>query len=52
VEQAWRIVGPVLGKATAVYEYEPNTWGPPQADRVIAPEGGWHNPVVNKSAGR
>ena len=28
VEEAWRIVDPVLKAGTPVYEYEPNTWGP------------------------
>ena len=28
VEEAWRIVDPVLKADTPVYEYEPNTWGP------------------------
>jgi glucose-6-phosphate 1-dehydrogenase len=46
VEQAWRIVDPVLGNATPVYEYEPHTWGPPQADPIAAADGGWHNPTV------
>ena len=46
VEQAWRIVEPVIETATPVYEYEPNTWGPPQAERIAADDGGWHNPVV------
>jgi glucose-6-phosphate 1-dehydrogenase len=45
VEQAWRIVEPILGtKATPVYEYEPGTWGPPQADQLLA-GGKWHNPT-------
>jgi glucose-6-phosphate 1-dehydrogenase len=43
VEQAWRIVEPVLKKHTPIYEYEPNTWGPEEANRV-SPPGGWHNP--------
>jgi glucose-6-phosphate 1-dehydrogenase len=46
VEQAWRIVEPVLGNATPVHEYEPQTWGPPQSDRILAPGDHWHNPVV------
>ena len=46
VEGEWRIVEPVLGSATPVHEYEPNTWGPSQADRVITDSGGWHNPVM------
>lgn len=46
VEAAWRIVDPVLGLATPVHEYEPNTWGPSQADRIMADLGGWHDPTV------
>ena len=42
VEEAWRIVDPVLKKDTPVYEYEPNTWGPREAERVT-PEGGWQD---------
>jgi glucose-6-phosphate 1-dehydrogenase len=44
VESAWRVVDPILGNATPVHEYEPNTWGPAEADRIIAGDGGWHNP--------
>jgi glucose-6-phosphate 1-dehydrogenase len=44
VEAAWRVVNPILGNATPVTEYEPNTWGPPEAERTLAPAGGWHNP--------
>ncbi|HEY7066685.1 MAG TPA: glucose-6-phosphate dehydrogenase [Chloroflexota bacterium] len=43
VEAAWRVVDPVLGNATPVYEYEPNTWGPAEADALIAADGGWHS---------
>jgi glucose-6-phosphate 1-dehydrogenase len=45
VEQAWRIVDPVLKKATPVYQYGPNTWGPSEAQQVT-PAGGWDNPAV------
>ncbi len=44
VEAAWKALDPVLGNVTPVYEYAPNTWGPPEADRIIARYGGWHNP--------
>jgi glucose-6-phosphate 1-dehydrogenase len=46
VEEAWRIVDPVIKANTPVYEYEPNTWGPAEVEQRIAPPGGWHNPVV------
>jgi glucose-6-phosphate 1-dehydrogenase len=47
VEQAWRTVEPVLAPATPVYEYQPGTWGPQEADR-LAPPSGWHNPNVKQ----
>jgi glucose-6-phosphate 1-dehydrogenase len=46
VEQAWRIVDPILGNDVPVHEYEPGTWGPSAADQLIAKDGGWHNPQV------
>jgi len=44
VEQAWRIVDPILDDAAPVYEYEPSTWGPSQASALIAPNGEWFDP--------
>ena len=46
VEEAWRIVDPVLAAAPPVHEYEPNSWGPSETASIIAPPGGWHDPVV------
>jgi glucose-6-phosphate 1-dehydrogenase len=46
VEEAWRIVDPVLDDATEVSEYEPGTWGPERARARLAPNGGWIDPVV------
>ena len=45
VEEAWRIVDPLLQKATPAYPYEPNSWGPNEIERVTPP-GGWQNPMV------
>ena len=45
VEEAWRIVDPVLKPGTPIHEYEPNMWGPVEAGSVT-PLGGWSNPVV------
>ena len=44
VEEAWRIVDPVLNAATPAYEYDIGSWGPAEAEK-IAPPGGWHNPA-------
>ena len=46
VEEAWRIVDPALKASTPVYEYEQGTWGPAEVEQQIAPEAGWHNPVM------
>jgi glucose-6-phosphate 1-dehydrogenase len=46
VEEAWRIVDPVLKAGTPVDEYEPNSWGPSEVDHKVAPVGGWQNPLV------
>jgi glucose-6-phosphate 1-dehydrogenase len=45
VEEAWRIVDPVLKASTPVYEYEPKSWGPLEVERVVPP-GGWSNPTA------
>ncbi len=44
VEAAWRVVEPVLGAEEPLAEYEPGTWGPVEADRIIGRPGGWYNP--------
>jgi len=44
VEEAWRIVDPVLKAETPVLEYEKGTWGPGEVEQRIVPPGGWHNP--------
>ncbi len=46
VEEAWRIVDPILKKDTPVYDYEANTWGPREVDRVT-PDRGWYNPIID-----
>jgi len=47
VEEAWRIVDPVLTVGTPVYEYEPGTWGPKEVDASVSPPGGWQNPTLS-----
>ncbi len=44
VELTWEIVEPILGNRTPLHEYEPGTWGPPEAERLAAEVGGWHCP--------
>jgi glucose-6-phosphate 1-dehydrogenase len=44
VEAAWAIVDPIVHAVGALYEYEPGTWGPLQADTLVANVGGWNSP--------
>jgi len=44
VEAAWAIVDPVIHGPSPLFEYEPGTWGPAQADRLVADVGGWNTP--------
>src|SRR5262245_55720339 len=44
VEAAWAIVDPVIHGPSPMFEYEPGSWGPPQADKLVADIGGWNTP--------
>jgi glucose-6-phosphate 1-dehydrogenase len=50
VEAAWRVIDPILGKATPVDIYEPGSWGPQSANRIVAGDEGWRNPTAETSA--
>jgi glucose-6-phosphate 1-dehydrogenase len=49
VEEAWRIVDPVLKANPPVYPYAPHTWGPsnvpPQILANVTPPAGWQSPL-------
>ena len=47
VEAAWAVVAPVLTRHGRVRPYPRHTWGPKEADGLIAADGGWHNPMAN-----
>jgi glucose-6-phosphate 1-dehydrogenase len=46
VEEAWRIVDPILNSSAPVHEYEKGDWGPSQVDQTLLPPGGWNNPTA------
>ena len=48
VEAAWRVVDPILTAGTPVYEYQPGTWGPQEAEELTDPVGGWHDPSATE----
>ncbi|MCL4791047.1 MAG: glucose-6-phosphate dehydrogenase, partial [Gammaproteobacteria bacterium] len=47
VEAAWAICDPIINTGGPVYRYEPGSWGPREADRMVAASGGWYNPSKN-----
>jgi glucose-6-phosphate 1-dehydrogenase len=44
VDETWRIMQPLLDSPPPVYPYKPGSWGPPEADRLVADFGGWRQP--------
>jgi glucose-6-phosphate 1-dehydrogenase len=46
VEEAWRILQPLLDAPPPVHPYAKGTWGPPAADDLLAGHGRWHEPWV------
>jgi glucose-6-phosphate 1-dehydrogenase len=52
VEAAWAVVDPVLKKHPPARPYKHGTWGPKEADAILARDGGWHNPTLSKASRR
>jgi glucose-6-phosphate 1-dehydrogenase len=50
VEAAWAVVEPVLKTHHRVHVYRRGSWGPKDADALIAEDGGWHNPEPVEAA--
>lgn len=50
VEAQWRAVEPILGNVTPFYHYDPGTWGPDEAQQLIAKDGPWINPKPPESS--
>jgi glucose-6-phosphate 1-dehydrogenase len=44
VEDAWRILDPLLKNMPPVHTYKPGTWGPVEAEKLAEADGGWLNP--------
>ena len=51
VEAAWAVVDPVLETHRRVRPYRRGSWGPKEADVLIAADGGWHNPEPREAGG-
>ena len=50
VEEAWRIVDPLVAMKAPVREYEPGSWGPAERAGDVVPPGGWANPITDEVA--
>jgi len=51
IEAAWAVVDPVLKTHPLVRPYERQSWGPKEADALIAADGGWHNFAPEEESG-
>jgi len=49
VEAAWRIVEPILGSVTPIYEYDKSSWGPQEANYVLEGKARWYDPKKSPS---
>jgi glucose-6-phosphate 1-dehydrogenase len=45
-EETWRIMQPLLDAPPPVRAYKPGTWGPEDANALVADHGGWREPWV------
>ena len=46
VEEAWRVMQPLLEAPPPVHPYAPGTWGPAAGDDLLGEHGPWHAPWV------
>ena len=46
VEETWRIMQPLLDAPPPVHPYAPGSWGPKEADKIVAGHGTWRGPWV------
>jgi glucose-6-phosphate 1-dehydrogenase len=47
VEETWRIVQPLLDAPPRVEPYEPGSWGPARADKLLAGHPSWRHPWLD-----
>ena len=45
VEESWRILDGVLANRPTPYVYEPGSWGPAEAEKLVVAPGGWWKPL-------
>jgi glucose-6-phosphate 1-dehydrogenase len=48
VEEAWRVMQPLLDSPTPVLPYAPGSWGPEEGNELVSGHGRWHGPWVGE----
>jgi glucose-6-phosphate 1-dehydrogenase len=46
VQETWRVMQPLLDSPPKVHPYAKGSWGPKEAERLVAGHGVWHEPWV------
>jgi glucose-6-phosphate 1-dehydrogenase len=46
VEEAWRVMQPLIDNPPPVHPYAPGTWGPDAANALLEGSGRWHEPWI------
>jgi glucose-6-phosphate 1-dehydrogenase len=52
VEEAWRVIQPLLDDESPVHAYKRASWGPAEARRLVTRHGGWHTPGESRGQER
>jgi glucose-6-phosphate 1-dehydrogenase len=50
VEAAWAVVDRILSHESPVQMYDPGSWGPKAAAKIVTGEEGWHDPIAEDSS--
>jgi len=49
VEEAWRVMQPLVDAPPSVHPYAPGSWGPKEADDLVRGHSNWHEPWMDGS---
>ncbi len=47
IDESWRVVGPLLDDPPPIHPYAKGSWGPAEANALVAGIGRWHTPWVS-----
>ncbi len=49
IEAAWFAIEPILKRHRRALPYKPGSWGPKQADALLAADDAWNNPMPDRT---